>query len=196
MAGAGPSTTERRAALLRDRLDAAHASTAPGASAAGCVLDCLGREVALARGGGAEADAIDAVAAAALEERFGRLAKDAAAGYDALHADLDAHLGGAAVGRRVALSPAPFPKARAALRAATAPRDVAAMLRRRLNRPARAADADAGREAPPACTGAEGKPDEPVGDPRAQRFMLHILAENLEYLVTAVDGGSGDGDAA
>ena len=140
--------------------------------ACGAVLDCLGRE--LLHGG----PAIDALVAKALEDRFTGMDKDANAGYDALVMNLDAHCAVAALSRRVALAGAQkLPASVAALRGHAAPRRVAELLRSRLRR-AQAAP-NVGREATPTPTEPADAPLKPGGDPAAQRFMLHLLAENL-----------------
>ena len=46
--------------------------------------------------------------------------------------------------------------------------------------------ASVGREAVPATTGSADEPSKPGGEPAAQRFMLHLLAENLDYVLEAL----------
>ena len=43
-----------------------------------------------------------------------------------------------------------------------------------------------GRETVPATTGSADEPAKPGGEPAAQRFMLHLLAENLDYVLEAL----------
>ena len=43
-----------------------------------------------------------------------------------------------------------------------------------------------GREAVPATNGSADEPAKPGGEPAAQRFMLHLLAENLDYVLEAL----------
>jgi hypothetical protein len=147
--------------------------------ACGAVLDCLGRElVANPRG-------IDDLVATALRDRFASMDKDADAGYDALVLNLDAHVAVAALARRVALAgPGKLPASVAALRDDAAPRRVAELLRSRLRRAVAAPNV--GRETVPATTGSADEPAKPGGEPAAQRFMLHLLAENLDYVLEAL----------
>ena len=47
--------------------------------------------------------------------------------------------------------------------------------------------------APPTTAGddaATTQPDRPGDDTQAQRFLLHLLAENLDYLLAALDDGA------
>ena len=65
-----------------------------------------------------------------------------------------------------------------------APRRVAELLRSRLRRAVAAPNV--GREAVPATNGSADEPSKPGGEPAAQRFMLHLLAENLDYVLEAL----------
>ena len=147
--------------------------------ACGAVLDCLGRELVANPAG------IDELVATALRDRFASMDKDADAGYDALVLNLDAHVAVAALARRVALAGSlKLPASVAALRDDAAPRRVAELLRSRLRRAVAAPNV--GRETVPATTGSADEPAKPGGEPAAQRFMLHLLAENLDYVLEAL----------
>ena len=62
------------------------------------------------------------------------------------------------------------------------------MLRSRLRRAVAAPNV--GREAVPATNGSADEPSKPGGEPAAQRFMLHLLAENLDYVLEALGQSS------
>ena len=157
--------------------------------ARGCVLDALRREACRCAAAGGDAET-DAAVADALRGGLAALDRDVGRGYDALHARLDAHLGFLALARAVAAAPA-LPAARAALAAGFGVLEPAATtLRSRLRRSAAAARSgdDAAPEATDAARETPARPDDAT--PEGQRFLLHLLAENLDYVLDALDGAT------
>jgi len=125
---------------------------------------------------------VEALAQRTLDTRLEALLKDGDKGYDALHGNVDVHSATLGLARLLVLKNLHvdvIAEKKHRLR------NLSQMLQRRLRRP------EAARREPLALTTTEEKPREEhasivggtPGEKEQSRFLLHILAENLDYLL-------------
>lgn len=158
------------------------AEAARNGLATATALDCL--RAAISRD---TAPHLDDLVADVLQTRLRALVADGRLGYDSLHANLDAHVAALTLARKVklfGLSQRVLTEAQPGLA------DLALTLRRRLRRPREAANVPAFPEAVPTISpdatidpGVVPPPlyDEDNDDRR--RFLLNLIAENLDYIL-------------